>query len=240
MTPKEPEHNQDQDGNWTDEYVHGLESRLIEKENECERLRDGTLKQHGELTYIDGIVVKGNGVKMQPNDTYRDRILGYVKSLEGKALSTVSALQTAQNELASLRSELAKQKAEVERLRNINKRLPPTQRTYESELSRQEKELATLRSENEELQVDVKATHLKCQSVELSYTRAQVQVDFLTASLAEADEAIAGLWRYGNDDWFRCHCCHTYLANQTTGEILVNHKPTCIVLKSQERQKERG
>jgi hypothetical protein len=62
--------------------IESLQSELSDSQKENESLRVGTLNQHRELTYIDGIVLKGTGIRMELNDTYRERILNYVKHLE--------------------------------------------------------------------------------------------------------------------------------------------------------------
>jgi hypothetical protein len=55
----------------------------------------GILKQGEELKYIDGIVERGTGHKMQPDDTYRQRILRYVQHLEHQLSDALSLLRSA-------------------------------------------------------------------------------------------------------------------------------------------------
>lgn len=179
---------------YSDEYVSWLESRLIEKEKEVERLTTMNAMYAG--------VYEKAGVPKDMN------VPDYI---------------------ASLRSELEHEQAMYRAEHDERCRLQSLMDVDLTEAN------SALRSENEELKKDRDAWKVNWDKKQEIIERLCRNVDVLTASLAEADVAIVN-GVVGPDGL--CAFCDEQEKNPLVVEV--PHKSTCIVLKSQSRQKARG
>jgi len=178
-----------------------------------------------ELKYIDGIVVKGTGHKMQPDDRYGVRILRYVQSLERENAALRTEREQLTGEIHNLKIDL---KSTIESNNEMSDKigdLKADKALLETELTRQ----------IDGYRAEVADRENELMKAGTAHDNAQATINGLKARVALLEKTLdrCEVWEHWDDEEVTSYCAVCGGGRGSDNGCIV-HKPDCIVLTCKE------